>query len=72
MEYGQHDSERSFGLLKDPLFFTASVLLKTPQRIAALVVVMGLAVMVYTLGRIGVVALVSLVEPAFGGGFPAH
>jgi transposase len=38
-------------LLKDPLFFTASVFLKTPQRIAALAMVMGLAVMVYTLAQ---------------------
>jgi hypothetical protein len=48
---GQYAPERSFGLLKDPLFFTSSVFLKTPQRIAALVMVMGLAVMVYTLAQ---------------------
>jgi transposase len=48
---GQYAPERSFGLLKDPLFFTSSVFLKTPQRIAALAMVMGLAVMVYTLAQ---------------------
>ena len=30
---GQFVSEQSFGILKDPLFFTSSVFLKTPERI---------------------------------------
>ena len=48
---GQQAPERGFGILKDPLFFTSSVFLKTPQRIAALVMIMGLALMVYTLAQ---------------------
>lgn len=32
----QQAPERGFGLLKDPLFFTSSVFLKTPQRIETL------------------------------------
>lgn len=45
----QQYSERGWRFLKDPLFFTSSVFLKTPQRIMALAMVMGLALMVYTL-----------------------
>ena len=48
---GQQASERGFRLLKDPLFFTSSVFLKTPERVAALAIIMGLAVMVYTLAQ---------------------
>lgn len=48
---GQQAPERGFGVLKDPLFFTASVFLKTPRRIAALAVIMGLSVMIYTLAQ---------------------
>lgn len=48
---GQQAAEGGFKLLKDPLFFTASVFLKTPERIAALAMVMGLSLMVYTLGQ---------------------
>ena len=48
---GQQASERGFGILKDPLFFTSSVFLKTPERIAALAMIMGLSVMVYTLAQ---------------------
>jgi transposase len=47
----QQYSERGWRFLKDPLFFTSSVFLKTPQRIMALVMVMGLALMVYTLAE---------------------
>ena len=36
VEYkGQQSSERGFRFLKDPLFFTSSVFLNTPQRVAA-------------------------------------
>ncbi len=45
----QQYSERGWRFLKDLLFFTSSVFLKTPQRIMALAMVMGLALMVYTL-----------------------
>ncbi|NET52167.1 MAG: IS1634 family transposase, partial [Merismopedia sp. SIO2A8] len=42
---------RGFGFLKDPLFFTSSVFLKSPERIMALGLVMGLCLLVYTLGE---------------------
>lgn len=52
IEYkGQQSSERGFRFLKDPLFFTASVFLNTPRRVAALAMVMGLCLLVYTLGQ---------------------
>ena len=47
----QQSAERGFGFLKDPLFFTASVFLKSPERIEALALVMGLCLLVYTLGQ---------------------
>jgi len=52
IEYkGQQTSERGFHFLKDPLFFTSSVFLNTPRRVAALAMVMGLCLLVYTLGQ---------------------
>ena len=48
---GQQSCERGFRFLKDPLFFTSSVFLNTPQRVAALAMVMGLCLLVYTLGQ---------------------
>jgi transposase len=47
----QQAAERGFGFLKDPLFFTDSVFLKSPERIEALTLVMGLCLLVYTLGQ---------------------
>jgi transposase len=47
----QQSAERGFGFLKDPLFFTDSVFLKSPERIEALALVMGLCLLVYTLGQ---------------------
>ena len=47
----QQSTERGFRFLKDPLFFTSSVFLKTPSRIAALAMVMGLCLLVYSLGQ---------------------
>ncbi|RME08212.1 MAG: IS1634 family transposase [Bacteroidetes bacterium] len=47
----QQSPERGFRFLKDPLFFTSSVFLNTPSRVAALAFVMGLALMVYTLAQ---------------------
>ena len=47
----QQYSERGWRFLKDPLFFTSSVFLKTPQRIMVLAMVMALALMVYTLAQ---------------------
>jgi transposase len=52
IEYkGQQSSERGFRFLKDPLFFTSNVFLNTPRRVAALAMVMGLCLLVYTLGQ---------------------
>lgn len=48
---GQQATERGFRFLKDPLFFTSSVFLKTPERIAALAIVMGLSLMTYSLAQ---------------------
>lgn len=43
--------ERGFRFLRDPLFFTSSVFLKTPSRVEALAMVMALSLLVYTLGQ---------------------
>lgn len=48
---GQQAPEGGFRMLKDPLFFTSSVFLKTPERIVALATIMGLSLMVYTLAQ---------------------
>ncbi len=51
-EYKQQQcTERGFRFLKDPMFFTSSVFLKTPERVAALAMVMGLCLLVYTLAQ---------------------
>ena len=47
----QQSTERGFRFLKDPLFFTSSIFLKSPQRITALAMVMGLSLLVYSLGQ---------------------
>lgn len=47
----QQSTERGFRFLKDPLFFTSSVFLKTPERVAALAMLMGLSLLVYSLGQ---------------------
>lgn len=44
-------AERGFRFLKDPLFFADSLFLKSPQRIMALITVMGLALLVYALAE---------------------
>ena len=44
-------SERGFRFLKDPWFFADSLFLKSPKRIMALVMVMGLALLVYALAE---------------------
>ncbi|WP_036484208.1 IS1634 family transposase [Myxosarcina sp. GI1] len=52
IEYkAQQSTERGFRFLKEPLFFTSSVFLKSPKRIAALAIVMGLSLLVYSLGQ---------------------
>ena len=43
--------ERGFRLLKDPLFFAHSLFLKKPERIMALVMIMGLALLIYALAE---------------------
>lgn len=48
---GQQSAERGFAFLKDPLFFTDSIFLKSPERIATLGMLMSLCLLVYTLGQ---------------------
>lgn len=47
----QQSTERGFRFLKDPLFFTSSVFLNSAERVAALAMVMGLCLLVYSLGQ---------------------
>jgi transposase len=47
----QQGTERGFRFLKDPLFFTSSVFLKSPERIMALGMIMGLCLLVYNLAQ---------------------
>ena len=47
----QQSAERGFAFLKAPLFFTDSVFLKSPERIEALCLIMGLCLLVYTLAQ---------------------
>ena len=52
LEYkAQQSAERGFGFLKDPLFFTDSIFINSPQRVEALAMLMGLCLLVYTLGQ---------------------
>lgn len=44
-------AERGFRFLKDPLFFADSLFLKSPARIMAMIMVMGLALLVYALAE---------------------
>ncbi len=48
---GRHAVERGFRFLKDPLFFASSLFVKTPRRVAAIAMVMGLCLLVYALGE---------------------
>jgi transposase len=48
---GRQSVERGFRFLKDPLFFTSSVFVKTPRRVAAIAMVMGLCLLVYAIGE---------------------
>ena len=47
----QQSCERGFSFLKDPLFFADSIYLKTPERIEALAMIMGLCLLVYKLAQ---------------------
>ena len=44
----QQCAERGFSFLKDPLFFTDSVFIKSSERIESLALIMGLCLLVYT------------------------
>lgn len=43
--------ERGFRFLKDPMFFADSLFLKNPARIMAMIMVMGLALLIYALAE---------------------
>ncbi len=43
--------ERGFRFLKDPLFYAESLYLKSPRRIMALIMVMGLSLLIYALAE---------------------
>lgn len=43
--------ERGFRFLKDPMFFADSLFLKSPVRIQAMIMVMGLALLIYSLAE---------------------
>jgi transposase len=47
----QQAPERGFSFLKDPLFFADSVFLKSPHRIEVMAMLMGLCLLVYTIGQ---------------------
>jgi len=47
----QQGVERGFRFLKDPLFFTSSVFLKSPERIVSLVMIMALSLLIYAFGQ---------------------
>lgn len=47
----QQSVERGFSFLKNPMFLTDSVFLKSAKRIEALGLIMGLCLLVYTLGQ---------------------
>jgi transposase len=48
---GQQTVERGYRFLKDPQFFTSSFFLKKPERISALIMVMTLALLVYSIAQ---------------------
>jgi len=47
----QQAPERGFRFLKDPLFFADSVFLKSPERIETMAMLMGLCLLVYSIGQ---------------------
>ena len=47
----QQSCERGFRFLKDPLFFASRLFVKKAQRVAALAMIMGLCLLVYSLGQ---------------------
>ena len=47
----QQAPERGFAFLKDPLFFADSVFVKSPHRVETMAMLMGLCLLVYSLGQ---------------------
>ena len=47
----QQALQRGFSFVKDPLFFADSVFLKSPQRVETMAMLMGLCLLVYSLGQ---------------------
>ncbi len=47
----QQSCERGFRFLKAPLFFASRMFVKLPQRVAALAMIMGLCLLVYSIGQ---------------------
>jgi transposase len=47
----QQSCERGFRFLKAPLFFASRVFVKLPQRVAAVAMIMGLCLLVYSIGQ---------------------
>lgn len=47
----QQGCERGFRFLKDPLFFASRLFVEKAQRVAALAMIMGLCLLVYSLGQ---------------------
>ncbi len=45
------NDKRGFRFLKDPLFFASRMFVKLPQRVAALAMIMGLCLLVYSIGQ---------------------
>ena len=48
---GQQTVERGYRFLKDPLFFTSAFFLKKPERISALIMVMTIALLIYSIAQ---------------------
>ena len=47
----QQSCERGFRFLKDPLFFADSLFVKNPERVETMMMLMGLCLLVYTIGQ---------------------
>ena len=47
----QQSCERGFRFLKDPMFFADSLFVKNPERIETMMMLMGLSLLVYTIGQ---------------------
>ncbi|QDZ41056.1 IS1634 family transposase [Euhalothece natronophila Z-M001] len=47
----QQSTERGFRFLKDPMFLADSIFIKSPERIQAMVLILGLCLLIYNLGQ---------------------